>query len=89
VAEVLSSRAGDRARDEAPIRTLEERKEQLSLTLDTKVAQGNQIESQNGTSAVVLRPGRRGWFGLVSGLVVKSVVSVDERGHVTSRKIEA
>jgi hypothetical protein len=86
MADVLNRAA--RARAEAPLQTLEERKQELARTLDTKLAQGYQIESQEGTNAVLLRPGRRHWFGLRPGLTVRCLISVDERGHATSRKIE-
>jgi hypothetical protein len=63
-----------------------QRKQELSRTLEAKVAQGYRIESQTDTRAVLEMGKRRRWFGLVGGAKLTYDIVVDERGHASSRR---
>jgi hypothetical protein len=67
------------------------RKEKLAQMLETKVAQGYQIESQRDTEAILVTRGRRRWFGLFAGRgeSARQIISVDEQGRATTRKVSA
>jgi hypothetical protein len=62
--------------------------QELQRTLRGKRAQGYRIESQDGTQAVLLMRSRRRFFKLFRGHDVRYLLSFDERGHATSRRIE-
>jgi hypothetical protein len=67
------------------------RKEKLAQMLEAKLGQGYQIESQRGTEAILLTRGRRRWFGLFAGRGegARLLISVDEQGRATTRKLSA
>lgn len=71
----------------AALVTDESRNETFARMLATKVAHGYEIESQDGTSAVLVTRGARKWFGLGGrNASAREIVSVDDRGRFTSRK---
>ena len=65
------------------------RKQKLAQMLTAKIEQGYEIESQTDTEAVLVTQSRRGWFGLFAGKRdgARQVISVDEHGTATTRKI--
>jgi hypothetical protein len=67
-------------------RSIGQRKDELTRTLEAKAAQGNKVESRTDTQAVLRMGARRRWFGLVAGTVSTYDVAVDERGHTSSRR---
>jgi hypothetical protein len=75
------------ASDEAPEAVVSSRQQELARTLQAKVAQGYRVESQHETGAVVVVNAPKRWFGLSSGAEQRSELSVDEAGHVSSRRI--
>jgi len=64
------------------------RQEELDRTLQEKRAQGYRIESQSDTQAVLFMKGRRRFFNLFGGGEVRYLLSFDEQGHASSRKVE-
>lgn len=64
------------------------RDQELERTLDEKRAQGYQVESQNDVEAVLSMRGRRRFLNLFRGNDVRYLLSFDERGHASSRRIE-
>jgi hypothetical protein len=64
------------------------RNEELEQTLRVKRAQGYRVESQDDTQAVLLMRSRRRFFNLLRGHDVRYLLSLDERGRATSRRIE-
>jgi hypothetical protein len=64
------------------------REEKLERTLDEKRAQGYRIESHNNHEAVLSMRGRRRFFNLFRGEDVRYLLSFDEQGHASSRRIE-
>jgi hypothetical protein len=64
------------------------RDQKLERTLDAKRAQGYHIESQNDTEAVLSMRGQRRFFNLLRGNDVRYLLSFDEQGHATSRRID-
>ncbi len=69
-------------------KTVETRKQTLAEILSVKLEQGYQVESQRDTEAVLFTPGRRRWFGLFGGGVGgRLIISVDEQGTATTRKV--
>jgi hypothetical protein len=64
------------------------RDQRLERTLDEKRAQGYQIESQNDTEAVLSMRGQRRFFNLFRGNDVRYLLSFDEQGHASSRRID-
>ena len=64
------------------------RNQEIERTLQEKRAQGYRIESQDDTQAVLLMRSRRRFFSLFRGNDVRCLLSFDERGHATSRRIE-
>jgi hypothetical protein len=64
------------------------RDQKLERTLDEKRAQGYQIESQNDTEAVLSMRGQRRFFNLFRGNDVRYLLSFDEQGHASSRRID-
>ena len=69
--------------------TIDMRKQKLAELLSTKIEQGYRIESQGDTEAVLFTQSRRHWFGLFagSGAGARQVISVDEHGTATTRKL--
>jgi hypothetical protein len=65
------------------------RDQELERTLDKKRAQGYQIESHNDTEAVLSMRQRRRFFGLSRGDELRYLLSFDEHGHASSRRIES
>jgi hypothetical protein len=64
-------------------------KQALERVLATKVAQGFVVESQSDGQAVLVTAGRKRLFGLRGNLAgVREVVSVDDAGAVTIRKMD-
>jgi hypothetical protein len=63
------------------------RKQELARTLHAKRAQGYRVESEHETGAVLVMNAPKRWFGLVSGQELRSELSIDEDGHVSSRRI--
>lgn len=81
----LSNGAGLDAGSPLP---LDQRKQQLSATLQSKVEQGYRIESQTDTTATVVTRGRRHWLGLRAGKPAtdtREIISIDEQGHTKTR----
>ena len=64
------------------------RDEKLQRTLDAKTAQGYVIESHNDKEAVLSMRGPRRFFNLLHGNEERYLLSFDEQGHATSRRIE-
>jgi hypothetical protein len=64
------------------------RKQELEQTLKGKRAQGYRIESHDDTQAVVLMRSRRRFFHLLRGHDMRYLLSFDEHGHASSRRIE-
>ena len=58
----------------------------LASALESKVAQGHTIESQNDTEAIVSVKGRKRWFRSSSSS--RQHVTVDETGRTQFRKID-
>ena len=71
---------------ESDRRSTGQRKDELTRTLEAKVAQGYEVESRTDTEAVLRMGARRRWFGLVGGAVSTYDIAVDERGHTSSRR---
>jgi hypothetical protein len=65
------------------------RKQEFERTLQTKRAQGYRIESRDDTQAVLLGKGRRRFFNLLGGVDVRYLLSFNEHGRATSRRIES
>jgi hypothetical protein len=67
------------------------RKEKLAQMLEARLGQGYQIESQRDTEAILFTRGRRRWFGLFAGHGegAHQIISVDEQGSATTRKLSA
>jgi hypothetical protein len=63
------------------------RKQELARTLDRKLAQGFEIESESDTKAVLVMKGRRRWLGLSNAASVRYEIAVDEGGRATSRRL--
>ena len=64
------------------------RNEKLERTLEGKRAQGYRIESHDDAQAVVLMRSRRRFLNLLRGQDVRYLLSFDEQGHASSRRIE-
>jgi len=64
------------------------RDQKLERTLDKKRAQGYRLESRNDTEAVLSMRGRRRFFNLLHGHDERYLLSFDEQGHASSRRIE-
>ncbi len=64
------------------------RDQKLEQTLDEKRAQGYLIESHDDTEAVLSMRGRRRFFNLFRGDEERYLLSFDEQGHASSRRIE-
>jgi hypothetical protein len=68
--------------------TLDQRKELLNATLQQKIGQGYQIESQTDTTAVLVTKGRRRWFGVFgSAAETRQGTSIDEHGRTKTRRL--
>jgi hypothetical protein len=69
--------------------TIDMRKQKLAQLLSEKIEQGYRVESQGDTEAVLFVQSRRHWFGLFagSGESSRQIVSVDEYGTATTRKL--
>ena len=81
---LLSSNGVERAAD-LPL-SVDQRKQLLAATLEKKVEQGYQIESQTETTATVLTKGHRRWFGMVAGGAdTRQTLSIDDQGRITTR----
>ena len=61
------------------------RKQEFARTLQAKVAQGYEIESQSDTRAVLVMKNRRRMFGLSNSSSNKTEVWIDETGQARSR----
>ena len=64
------------------------RDQKLERTLDQKREQGYLIESHDDTEAVLSMRGRRRFFNLFRGDEERYLLSFDEQGHASSRRIE-
>jgi hypothetical protein len=64
------------------------RQEEFDQTLREKRAQGYRIESQDDTQAVLLGKSRRRFFNLLGGNDVRYLLSFNEHGRTTTRRIE-
>lgn len=64
------------------------RDQELERTLDEKRAQGYEIESQNDIEAVLSMRGRRRFFNMFRGNDVRYLLSFDQQGHASSRRID-
>ena len=82
---LLSSNGVERAAD-LPL-SVDQRKQRLAATLEKKVEQGYQIESQTETAATVVTKGhRRRWFGMIAGGTdTRQTLSIDDQGRITTR----
>ena len=60
-------------------------RQELARALEVKVAQGHTIESQTDTEAVLMIKGNRRLFRPSNDS--RQVVSVDEGGHVSFKKV--
>ena len=68
--------------------TVDTRKQRFAQMLSVKLEQGYRVESQGDTEAVLFTHGRRHWFGLLGGGEgVRMIISVDEQGTATTRKL--
>lgn len=67
---------------------LRSRKQKLERTLEGKRAQGYRIESHDDSQAVLLMRSRRRFFNLRRGHDLRYLLSFDEQGHASSRRIE-
>ena len=65
---------------------LDQGKQELARTLETKRGQGYEVESETDTTAVLVMKGRRRWFGLSSTPSVRYEVTV-EGGRAKSRRL--
>jgi hypothetical protein len=81
-----SSEAG--AKKEAVMAEAPSRDQTLERILDEKRAQGYRIESHNNHEAVLSMRGRRRFLNLFHGDDVRYLLSFDEQGHSSSRRIE-
>ena len=61
------------------------RKQEFARTLQSKVAQGYEIESQSDTRAVLVMKSRRRMFGLSNKPSNKTEIWIDETGQARSR----
>ena len=61
------------------------RKQEFARTLQAKLAQGYEIESQSDTRAVLVMKNRRRMFGLSSSSSNKTEIWIDETGQARSR----
>ena len=66
---------------------VDSRREDLSRTLEAKLAQGFEVESETDTAAVLVMKGRRKWFGLANSPSVRYEVTLDENGRSKSRRL--
>jgi hypothetical protein len=64
------------------------RNEAIERALGEKRAQGYRIESQNDTEAVVWMRGPRRFLNLFRGDEVRYLLSFDENGRATSRRVD-
>ena len=81
----LSSSNGVERAVDLPL-TVDQRKQLLAATLEKKVEQGYQIESQTDTAATVITKGHRRWFGMsAGGAGSRQTVSIDDQGRTTTR----
>ena len=64
------------------------REQALEQVLEGKRAQGYRIESQDGIQAVLLMATRRRFFNFRRGDDERYLMSVDEHGRATTRRIE-
>lgn len=65
---------------------LDPAKQELARTLETKRAQGYEVESETDTKAVLVMKGRSRWFGLSNTPSVRYEVTV-EGGSAKSRRL--
>lgn len=65
------------------------RNQEIERTLDEKRAQGYRVEAHNDTEAVLLIRGRRRFFNRLRGDDLRYRLTFDERGHASSRRVEA
>jgi hypothetical protein len=65
------------------------RQQEFEQTLRAKRAQGYRIESQTATQAVLVGKSRRRFFNLRGGADVRYLLSFNENGRATSRRIES
>ncbi len=64
------------------------RTQKIEQTLEAKRAQGYRVESQDETQAVLLMRGRRRFLNLRGGEDVRYLLSFDEQGDASSRRID-
>ena len=64
------------------------RDKKFEEVLDEKRAQGYRIESHSDTEAVVWMKGRRRFFNLFGGNEERYLLSFDQEGHASSRRID-
>ena len=68
----------------------ESREARFARILETKVSQGYEIESQEGTSAVLVTRGARKWLGLGGRRAsAREIVAIDDQNKFTSRNPSA
>jgi hypothetical protein len=81
----------DRSSNGTPVRArpvpAAARKQELARTLQRKLAEGFEIESESETHATLVIKGRRRWFGLSNAPSVRYEVTVDDRGQATNRRL--
>jgi hypothetical protein len=63
-----------------------DRKQTLASVLETRLEQGYQIESQNGTQAIIVMKGRKRMFRASSQS--RQLVTIDEQGHPNFNKMD-
>ena len=64
------------------------RDQKLERTLDQKRAQGYEVESHNDKEAVLSMRGRRRFFSFMRGKNERYLLSFDEQGLSSSRRVE-
>ena len=64
------------------------REQKIERTLDEKRAHGYRIESRNTNEAVLSMRGRRRFINLFRGEDLRYLLSFDEQGQASSRRIE-
>lgn len=69
----------------APVR-LDPGRQDLARTIESKRAQGYEVESETDTKAILVMKGRRRWFGLANSPSVRYEVTV-EGGTAKSRRL--
>jgi hypothetical protein len=66
---------------------VDSRRDELTRTLEAKLAQGFEVESETDTKAVLVMKGRRRWFGLSNSPSVRYEVTLGDDGRAKSRRL--